>query len=85
MFWRHRRILGEVVLLDGTRSGVFAFITPDSEVYLEDYSGEDLISAVFYSGSHSALPPGIPRVAAYKPKRIIPAVEIATAMSPSFF
>ena len=67
LLWHHRRILGEVVLLGGTRSGVYAVLTPDINVYLEDYSGEDdVISAVRFVGSQSTLPPGIPRVAVYR-------------------
>ena len=77
LLWHHRRILGEVVLLDGTRSRIFAVLAPDNDVYLEDYSGEDVaILVVRFAGAQSTLPLGIPRAVVYKFKRATPAGQL---------
>ena len=68
LLWRQRRILGEVVPTDGTsHSHLYAVLSPDGDVYLEDYSGRDPgVAAVRFSATRRSLPPGVPGGQTYR-------------------
>ena len=57
-------------------------ITPDGDVYLEDYSGRDRwITAVRFSTTRRDLPGGIPGASTYRFTEDTPADEIAAALA----
>ena len=76
-----RRILGEVAHTDGTsHSHNYVVLTPDGDVYLEDYSGRDRwITVVRLSATRRALPSGVPAASTYRFTDETPADELATA------
>ena len=56
---------------DGQISYLFAALTPDNDVYLEDYSGNDVnITAVRFSRDLRHLPAGLPRQQVYRFKDV---------------
>ena len=58
LLWHQRRILGEVAPTVGIdHSHNYAVLTPDGDVYLEDYSGRDRwITAVRFSATRRVAP-----------------------------
>ena len=81
LLWHQRHILGEVASLDGTeRTNVFAVLTPDGDVYLEDYSGRLAgVTAIRFAGNRRQLPGGVPSATTYRFKGDIPADELEEA------
>ena len=79
--WHQRRILGEVASTDGTsHSHNYVVLTPDGDVYLQDYSGRDRwITAVRFSPTRRALPGGVPGVSTYRFNADTPTEELAAA------
>ena len=60
MLWRQRRVIGRVAPTQGTESEVYAVVSPDGDVQVEDFSGghED-IAAVRYAGARDDVPAGV--------------------------
>ena len=81
LLWHQRRILGEVAPTDGTsHSHNYVVLTPDGDVYLEDYSGRDRwITAVRFSPIRRALPGGVPGASTYRFNADTPTEELAAA------
>ena len=68
LLWHQRRILGEVAPLAGIdHSHVYAVLTPDNDVYLEDFGGRLRgITAVRFAGARRSLPGGVPAASTYR-------------------
>ena len=81
LLWHHHRILGEVAHTDGTsHSHQYVVLTPDGDVYIEDYSGRDRgVTAVRFSATRRALPFGVPGAHTYPFSSDPPAAELAAA------
>ena len=67
MLWHQRRIIGRVAVTHGTESQVFAVVSPDADVQVEDFSGDhEDIAAVRDAGSRGDVPPGVLGCLLYK-------------------
>ena len=65
--WRQHLILGEVAYPDRTMSRIFAVLTPDGDMYVEDSSGQcGHVVAVRFADHRRHLPAGIPPNRVYK-------------------
>ena len=73
--------MGEVAPTDGTsHSHLYAILTPDGDVYLEDYSGRDTgIAAVRFAATRRSLPPGVPGTQTYRFREEVSDGELAEA------
>ena len=84
LLWHQRRILGEVAHTDGTsHSHLYVVLTPDGDVYIEDYSGRDRgVTAVRFSATRRALPPGVPGGQTYRVTDDIPPPSLPQQRQP---
>jgi len=67
MLWRQRRIIGRVAATHGTDSEVYVVVSPDGNIQVEDFSGEDSdIAAVRYAGARTDVVAGVLGCLLYK-------------------
>ena len=60
MLWHQRRVIGRMAVTHGSESQVFAVVSPDGDVQIEDFSGDhEDIAAVRYAGSRGDVPLGM--------------------------
>ena len=81
--WHQCRILGAVAPLVGTEhSHLYVVLTPDKDVYLEDYGGRTQnIAAVRFSVARRTLPGGIPAGNTYRFREAITDGDLAVAQA----
>ena len=61
--WHQRRVLGRVA----SSADEFVIATPDADVYVENYGGQDPdIAGIRWSDLHRPAPPGLPRGRVYR-------------------
>ena len=83
LLWHQRRILGEVAPSAGTdHSHLYAVLTPDKDVYLEDFGGRvQGITAVRFSPARRTLPGGVPSASTYRFSEDIAEVDLVTSQA----
>ena len=83
LLWRQRRILGEVAPLAGTdHSHLYAVLTADNDVYIEDFGGRVRgVTAVRFSPARRTLPGGVPSASTYRFTTDISEADLAAAQA----
>ena len=83
LLWHQRRILGEVAPLAGIdHSHVYVVLTPDNDVYLEDFGGRLRgITAVRFAGARRSLPGGVPAASTYRFTEDIAEADLVAAQA----